>query len=64
MFLQVLTFVGDLTEDEFRVAVIDKTVEKFGKIDILVNSAGIVVKGTIENTSLEKYDKVMDINVR
>ena len=29
-----------------------------------VNNAGIVHKGTIENTSLEDYDKVMRINTR
>ena len=29
-----------------------------------VNNAGIAVKGTIKNTSLEDFDKVMNINVR
>ena len=38
--------------------------ERFGRIDILVNNAGILEMGSIENTSLEQYDRVMDVNVR
>ncbi|CAB4056410.1 unnamed protein product [Lepeophtheirus salmonis] len=33
-------------------------------LDILVNNAGILERGSIENTSLESYDRVMNINVR
>ena len=29
-----------------------------------VNNAGIVIKGTVETTTLEQFDKIMDINVR
>lgn len=43
---------------------INKTIENFGQIDCLVNSAGIIMNGTIENTSLSAWDQMMDINVR
>merc|ERR1712179_333542 len=43
---------------------VDKTVAEFGKLDILVNNAGILEMGTIENTSLEQYDRIMNTNVR
>jgi NAD(P)-dependent dehydrogenase (short-subunit alcohol dehydrogenase family) len=36
----------------------------FGGIDVLVNAAGIIANGTIENTSLADYDLMMNINVR
>lgn len=39
------------------------TIERFGKIDILINSAGINIRGAIENLSLEDFNKVQQINV-
>jgi NAD(P)-dependent dehydrogenase (short-subunit alcohol dehydrogenase family) len=38
--------------------------ETFGGIDVLVNAAGIIQNGTIESTSLEDWDKMMNINLR
>ena len=44
--------------------VVTKTVEHFGKIDILLNNAGIAVWGTNDDTSEEIWDRVMDINAK
>lgn len=41
-----------------------ETIDKYGKLDILVNNAGIIETGTIETTSLEQYDRVMNTNIR
>ena len=43
---------------------IAETIEKLGSLDILVNNAGILEMGTIENTSLDQYDRIMNTNVR
>ena len=56
--------LADVTKDEDREKIIEKTIERFGKLDVLVNNAGILENGSIENTSLEQYDRVMDTNVR
>ena len=40
------------------------TVAAFGGIDILVNAAGIIKNGTIESTSPEDWDYLMNVNVR
>lgn len=45
-------------------AIINKTVERFGQIDILVNSAGILKSGTIETTKVEDFDEMLDVNLR
>ena len=50
-------------EDDIR-RMVERTVEEFGGIDILVNNAGIQPLGTIEETSVETWDKVMDINLK
>ncbi|HMJ08906.1 MAG TPA: SDR family oxidoreductase [Pyrinomonadaceae bacterium] len=41
-----------------------ETVRDFGQIDTLVNSAGIIKSGSIENTTLDDWDTMMNINLR
>jgi len=55
---------GDMTIENDRQAVVNKAVERFGGIDVLVNAAGIIGNGSIENTSLADWDKMFDINLR
>jgi NAD(P)-dependent dehydrogenase (short-subunit alcohol dehydrogenase family) len=55
---------GDISDINFRKNLIEKTINIFGRLDILVNSAGIIGMGTIETTSLEDYDRMLDINLR
>ena len=43
---------------------VSETAENFNQIDVLVNSAGIIQNGTIENTALDDWDKMMNINLR
>ena len=43
---------------------VSETIEHFGKIDILVNAAGIIKNGNIEDTSLDEWDKMLNINLR
>ncbi len=50
-------------ESECR-ALIEKTVEHFGQIDVLVNNVGWSERGNIEDTSVEEWDKVFAVNVR
>ena len=59
-----LTIRAHLSDpDEARQAV-DRAIQVFGGIDVLVNAAGHLSNGTIENTSLEAWDDMMDVNVR
>src|SRR5277367_3709546 len=45
-------------------AMVDATVKEFGKIDILVNCAGIPQHNPAESTPVETWDQVLDINLR
>jgi NAD(P)-dependent dehydrogenase (short-subunit alcohol dehydrogenase family) len=55
---------ADLTKEDDRQKVISRTLQRFGGIDILVNAAGIIGNGTIENTTLDQWDRMMDINLK
>jgi len=60
---KALAIPGDMTlEDDARGAV-EMTVEAFGRIDILINSAGIMEAGGIENCDTAIYRRVIDINL-
>lgn len=61
---KTLIIVGDVCQEKDRIRIVEKTIEEFGKLDILVNSAGVVQVGGIEQTSLEQYDYIMDTNVK
>jgi NAD(P)-dependent dehydrogenase (short-subunit alcohol dehydrogenase family) len=56
--------LADIRETTQVERLINDTVEGLGQIDVLVNSAGIIMNGTIENTTLDDWDKMMDINLR
>lgn len=59
-----LTIQADLSRDEEADRVIEQAVQTFGGIDVLVNAAGHLSNGTIENTSLEAWDAMLNVNVR
>ncbi|CAB3410725.1 unnamed protein product [Caenorhabditis bovis] len=55
---------GELTAEETPKNVVDATISKFGKIDTLINSAGILKAGPVLESGLEVYDEIMNVNVR
>jgi len=60
----VSVLAGDITDTGFREALI-RGVERSGSgLDILVNAAGIIGSGSIVDTTLEEFDRMMDINLR
>lgn len=59
-----LLVTGELTNDNETKAVLDKTISHFGKLDVLVNSAGIIESGSIETTNIDQYDRLFSANVR
>jgi 3(or 17)beta-hydroxysteroid dehydrogenase len=58
-----LTLVQDVTDEARWREVVDAAVAAFGRLDILVNSAGIAVLGNIETTTLADWRKVNAVNV-
>jgi NAD(P)-dependent dehydrogenase (short-subunit alcohol dehydrogenase family) len=59
-----LFVAGDLADAEACRTIAAKAWERFGVVDGLVNAAGLTDRGTIENTSVELWDKLFDVNAR
>lgn len=45
-------------------AAVDKTAASFGRLDILVNNAGNFLTGTIDQLTIEDYERTMSVNLR
>lgn len=58
-----IAFPGDMAVEADARHAVAQTVAAFGRIDILVNSAGVMQAGGIENCDTELYRQVMDINL-
>lgn len=56
--------IGDLSNEGDIKNILESTVKHYDKLDVLVNNAGILEFGTIENTSLEQFDRVFNTNVK
>jgi NAD(P)-dependent dehydrogenase (short-subunit alcohol dehydrogenase family) len=61
---EALPLQADLMSSAKAERVVNETVKAFGGIDVLVNAAGHISSGTIENTSLQAWDDMMNVNVR
>ncbi len=56
--------VADLTASDAPRVVVSGAVARFGGVDLLVNAAGIIANGTIEQTTDEAWDLMLDVNLR
>ena len=58
------TLKGDVTESTAPVAIVDAALASFGGITTLVNAAGIIASGTLEDTTDRAWDEMIDVNLR
>lgn len=61
--VKAVAFQADVIKENQTLAMAKSAMDTFGRIDILINSAGINIRGAIDELTLEDFQKVMDINV-
>jgi len=54
---------ADVADADQAATLIDKTVTSFGRIDVLVNNAGITVDRTLKNLTVEDWEQVVQVNL-
>jgi 3-oxoacyl-[acyl-carrier protein] reductase len=64
MGAQAVGFVMDVTQREMVDAVVEQVKARFGRIDVLVNNAGITQDARLQKMTLEQFDRVIDVNLR
>ena len=57
------TFSVNVTDRDQTEAMANAAMEEFGRIDILINSAGINIRGPIDELTLEDFNEVLNVNV-
>jgi len=61
---EAVAITADVTVDGDCERIVLDTIAKFSRLDILVNAAGIIANGTLENTTLQEWDAMFKINAR
>ena len=61
--VKAISFGADITSREQTETMAKVATDAFGRVDILINSAGINIRGPIDEVTPEDFNKVMDVNV-
>jgi NAD(P)-dependent dehydrogenase (short-subunit alcohol dehydrogenase family) len=61
--IQTLAFECDVRDKSAIQHVVDETIAKFGRLDILINNAGVSWGAPVEEMTLEQWDKVLSTNL-
>lgn len=60
---KALPVVCDVSSEEQIKAAVDEVIGKLGKIDILLNNAGVAVRGAVHEMELAEWNRVVDVNL-
>lgn len=60
----VLTLSADLTDSGAAAGAVERTVAELGRLDTVVNAAGLMLNGPTEELTLDDWDRMVDINLR
>jgi NAD(P)-dependent dehydrogenase (short-subunit alcohol dehydrogenase family) len=61
---EVIAVEADVSKDDDAARLAQTAIDRFGRLDILVNNAAIVTFGSITDTTLDEWTALMDVNLR
>lgn len=59
-----LAIEADITDQRQAIDAVERTVGEFGRLDVLVNNAGVMLLGPMAESPTEEWDRMVDINVK
>lgn len=61
--IDALVIKADISKESEVVSLLEQTKDKFGRIDVLVNNAGIAIDTTLEDKTVENFSKILNTNL-
>src|SRR5699024_1267165 len=61
---KVLAVQADVSRKDEVTNMVEKAVEQFGEVDMLVNNAGQMLTGTVQSGKVEEWEKMIDVNIK
>ncbi|HWI94349.1 MAG TPA: SDR family oxidoreductase [Flavisolibacter sp.] len=61
---KALAIATDVTKVEQVKALVDNAVKTFGRIDVLINNAGLMPQSTLNRYRVDEWDKMIDVNIK
>lgn len=59
----VLCFQGDVSNHKSNIELVEKTIEKFGRLDVLINNAGLSCFGAVDQMDADVAKQIIDTNI-
>jgi NADP-dependent 3-hydroxy acid dehydrogenase YdfG len=61
---QALAVVTDVTDRAQVERLVDSAVQKFGRVDVLINNAGLMPQSLLERLKIDEWDRMIDVNIK
>lgn len=61
--VDTLVIKGDVSNESEVVNMLQLTKERFGRVDVLINNAGIAIDSTLEDKTVDNFHKTLDVNL-
>lgn len=61
---QAVAVVTDVTRHEDVKALVDTAVQTFGRVDVLINNAGLMPHSPLERLKIDDWDRTIDVNIK
>ena len=61
---KALVVATDVTDREQVKKLVDTAVHEFGRIDVMINNAGLMPQSLLENLKIDEWDRMIDVNIK